>query len=84
MKLIEKILLPVDVSADNADQISAAIKLADAYNSEIILMYVVPDDDLQDTLKSIVLKAAKTSLDEIRKILIAAKVDVGEPKIAFG
>jgi nucleotide-binding universal stress UspA family protein len=84
MKLIEKILVPVDVATDNSEQINAAIKLASAYNSEIILLYVVPDDDLQNTLKDIVLKAAKNSLNEIREILVAGNVNVGEPKIAFG
>ena len=84
MKLLEKILVPVDVSTDNTEQINTAVKLASAYNSEIILLYVVPDDDLQNKLKEFVLKAAKESLDEIREILVAGKVIAGEPKVAFG
>lgn len=84
MKLLGKILLPVDVTTDNTGQVNAAIRLAEAYNSEIILLYVVPDDDLQDKLKDIVLKSVKESLDEVREILLARKVNAAEPKIAFG
>jgi len=84
MKLLEKILVPIDVNTDSREQISATIKLANAYNSEIILMYVVPDYDLKDQIKDIVTKFVTESLNEIKEILISHKVNVWETIIEFG
>jgi nucleotide-binding universal stress UspA family protein len=84
MKLLEKILVPVDVNTDSKELINAAIKLAKAYNSEIILMYVAPDYELKDEIKDIVLKSVKETLNEIKEVLIKNKVKVKEPVIEFG
>jgi universal stress protein E len=84
MKLLEKILVPVDVNTDSDEQINATIKLANAYKSEIILMYVAPDYELKDEIKDIVIKSVTESLNEIKEILISNKVNVKEPIIVFG
>lgn len=84
MKLLEKILVPIDVNTDADEQINATIKLANAYKSEIILMYVIPDYELKDEIKNIVLKSVTESLNEIKEILISNKVNVLEPIIVFG
>jgi nucleotide-binding universal stress UspA family protein len=84
MKLLEKILVPIDVNTDSKEQISVTIKLANAYKSEILLMYVVPDEALKDEIKDIVIKSVTELLNEIKKTLESNKVKVLEPIIAFG
>ena len=84
MKLLGKILVPVDVTSNSTGQINATIKLATEFNSEVFLLYVIPDEELHAELKKIVLKEVSESLDEIRKTLIEAKVNVREPLIATG
>ena len=84
MKLLEKILVPVDVNADSSEQINATILMANAYKSEIILMYVVGDVELNDTIKDLVVKSVTVSLNAIKEVLITNKVKVREPEIIFG
>ncbi|MDP2237736.1 MAG: universal stress protein [Bacteroidales bacterium] len=84
MKLLEKILVPVDVNTGSEEQINATIRLANVYNSEILLMYVAPDKELNEEIKNIVLKSITESLNEIKEILESNKVKVREPIIAFG
>ena len=84
MKLLGKILVPVDVTSNSTGQINATIKLATEFNSEVFLLYVIPDEELHAELKKIVLKEVSESLDEIRKTLSEAKVNVREPLIATG
>lgn len=84
MKLLEKILVPVDVNTDTKEQLNTTIKLANAYNSEIILMYVAPDYELNDEIKNIVVKSVTASLNEIQQNLERNKVKVRKPIIAFG
>lgn len=84
MKLLEKILVPIDVNTDSKEQINTTIELAKAYNSEIILICVVPDYELKDEIKDIVIKYVTESLNEIKEILISKMVKVQEPIIEFG
>jgi universal stress protein E len=84
MKLLEKILVPVDVNTDTKEQVNATISLANSYNSEIMLLYVAPDNELKDAIKDIVIKSVTESLNEIKEILISNKVKVLEPIIVFG
>ncbi|MDP3453756.1 MAG: hypothetical protein Q8R90_12475, partial [Bacteroidales bacterium] len=79
MKLLEKILVPVDVNTGSEEQINATIRLANVYNSEILLMYVAPDKELNEEIKNIVLKSITESLNEIKEILESNKVKVREP-----
>jgi universal stress protein E len=84
MKLLEKILIPIDVNTDTKELMNATIKLANSYQSEIMLLYVVPDNELKDPIKDIVIKSVTESLNEIKEILISNKVTVREPIIVFG
>lgn len=84
MKLLEKILVPVDVNTDSKEQMTAVIKIASEYKSEIILLYVIPDEDLNDEIKNIVVKAVTGSLQELKKMLTYKKNTVREPVIVFG
>lgn len=84
MKLLEKILVPIDVNTDSTEQINAAIKLANAYKSEIILMYVINDTELNDNIKDIVVKSVTETLSDIKQVFVSNKVKVREPEVFFG
>ncbi len=84
MKLLEKILVPVNVNRDSAEQISNAGKIAQAYHSEIILLYVIPDEELNDEIREIVGKAVTKSLKKIRNSLVEQNISVREPMILTG
>jgi len=84
MKLLEKILLPIDVNTDSTEQVNTVIKLANTYKSEIIMIYVLNDTELNDSIRDIVVKAVKESLNEIREVLINNKVKVREPEVISG
>lgn len=79
-----KNLVPIDVNTDSKVKISAVIRLANVYKSEIIVMNVAPDHELKDEIKDIVIKSVTESLNEIKEILVRNKVKVQEPIIAFG
>ena len=84
MKLLEKILVAIDVNTDSTEQLNTTIKLPEAYTSEIILMHVVGDMELKDNIKDIVVKSVTDSLNAIKDVLIGNKVKVREPEVVFG
>jgi nucleotide-binding universal stress UspA family protein len=84
MKLFEKILVPVDVNADSKAQLKAAIKIARSYNSEIITMYVAPEEVEQYEIKDIVINAITDSLKTIKKTFIKARITTREPLLKYG
>jgi len=84
MKLFEKILVPVDVNADSKAQLKAAIKIARSYNSEIIIMYVAPEEVEQYEIKNIVINAITDSLKTIKKTFIKERITTREPLLKYG
>ena len=84
MKLLEKILVPVDVNTNSKAQMKTAIEIARSYNSEIILLYVVPEEVLHDEIREIVMNAISDSLNSLKKALIRERVIISEPLIEFG
>jgi universal stress protein E len=84
MKLLDKILLPIDVNTDYSELVSATVKLANAYNSEIILLHVINDNELRDNIKNIVVKSVTDTLNEIKDTLKSNNIKVREPEIVFG
>jgi nucleotide-binding universal stress UspA family protein len=84
MKLLEKILVPVDINVNSNAQLKTAIKIARSYHSEIILLYVVPEEALHDEIKEIVMNAISDSLNSLKKSLIKERVIFREPLIEFG
>lgn len=86
MKLLEKILMPVDVSKSFDIQVNAAIEIAKEFHSAIGLMYVLPDAVLHDDIKTLVLNSINESLNKAKEIFekqgiatIKPVVEVGEP-----
>lgn len=62
MKQFEKILLAIDVNTDNTEQIKSAIKIAHSYNSQIIILIVLPNEIISNELKKLLHDAIKESL----------------------
>lgn len=84
MKLLEKILVPIDINTDYREHLTKAMKIAQSYNSEIIMIYVIPEEELHDDIKDIVIKVVSESLNDIKKTLTNEKIQVREPVITFG
>ncbi|WP_439185213.1 universal stress protein [Carboxylicivirga taeanensis] len=69
MKLLEKILLAVDINTTYSAQIEVAAKLANSYNSQVIISYVIPKEVLHPEIIDIVHNAVDTKLNEIKDLL---------------
>ena len=59
MRLLEKILVPVNVNANSEEQINTTIKIAGEYNSEVILLSVITDENLKSEIKDFVENVVK-------------------------
>ena len=84
MKLLEKILFPVDVNVDNEAQINSAIKIAQLCDSKIELMHVIPDEGLSEEIQKIVIDHATEALNKIGALLKNKGIEVSEPIIECG
>lgn len=84
MKLLEKILVPIDVNTDSKEQLNTAIKIAKSYNSEIIVMYVLFEEAVHDEIKEIVINAISDSLNRIKNALKKEGIIIKEPVIEYG
>jgi nucleotide-binding universal stress UspA family protein len=84
MQQLEKILAPIDVHNDSKEQIKAIIKLSEVFHSEVLLIYVVPDQEISVATKDILVKSIMGSLNEIKEGLIDKQVKVRQPEVIFG
>lgn len=84
MKLLEKILMPIDVSIDSTEQINTAIKIANLTDSEISIMSVLPEINLNDNVQGYLVEKTKKALSEIKDILTKEGITVNEPFIKYG
>lgn len=84
MKLLEKILVPVDINSDYEEQINVAIELADSFNSEVMLTYVLSVEKLHSDIKKIVIEGINNSLIKIKKTFTDKGIRVKEPVIEYG
>jgi len=84
MKLLEKILVPIDVNIDYKQQLNSAIKIAQSYNSEIIVMYVLSEEIVHNDIKEIVINAISENLNKIKEMLQKEGILIKEPSIVFG
>ncbi len=84
MKLLEKILMPIDVNIDFKEQLNTAIKIARSYNSEIIVMYVLSEEIVHNDIKEIVINAISENLNKVKEILEKEGILIKEPSIVFG
>lgn len=84
MKLLEKILVPIDVNIDYKEQLNTAIKIAWSYNSEIIVMYVLSEEIVHNDIKELVINAISESLNKVKETLKKEGILIKEPSIVFG
>lgn len=84
MKLLEKILVPIDVNIDNKEQLNTAINIARSYNSEIIVMYVLSEEIVHNDIKEIVINAISENLNKVKETLKKEGILIKEPSIVFG
>ena len=84
MKLLEKILVPIDVNIDYKEQLNTAINIARSYNSEIIVMYVLSEEIVHNDIKELVINAISESLNKVKETLKKEGILIKEPSIVFG
>lgn len=84
MKLLEKILVPIDVNIAYKEQLNTAIEIARSYNSEIIVMYVFSEEVLHDDFKEFVINAISDSLNRVKDTLRKEGIISKEPIIEYG
>lgn len=84
MKLVEKILMPVDVNRICDEQINSAIKIAKEFNSEVSIMYVLPETKLHPDTNELLKKYTQEIFDNIVKTFDDKKVSHSKPIIDSG
>lgn len=84
MKLLEKILMPIDVNDMNDEQIGAAAQIAKEFHSEVIVMYVLPESDLHPDVEKLVGKYTNKAINKAVKALKKENVTCLEPIIRNG
>lgn len=84
MKLLKKILVPIDVNIDSKEQINTTIKVASAFNSEVIIVYVIPSKNIPNSIKNLMITTINTGLGKVKKTLENEGINVREPIIEYG
>ena len=84
MKLLEKILMPVDVNKDYNEQLELAIKIAKEFNSEISVMYVLPDRDVHPEINSLLTNYVSETLNKLVDAFKTKQILCGNPLILTG
>lgn len=84
MKLLEKILMPIDVNDINDEQIGAAVKIAKEFHSEVLVMYVLPDSDLHPDVEKLLSKYINKTINKTIKALKKEDVVCPDPIIKQG
>jgi universal stress protein E len=84
MKLVEKILMPIDVNKLCKEQLNSAIKIAKEFNSEVSVMYVLPETEVHPEIRELLTKYINETLDKVVKTLDDKKVSYSQPIIDSG
>jgi len=84
MKMMEKILLPTDFSPTSQSAMEMAITVAKKFDSEIILLHVLPDIPKSKLVEDMLNKTAHDQFKTIRKKISRSRVKMAEPIIATG
>ncbi len=83
MKLLEKILVAINVNETSHVQIKVAKELAKKFNSNLILMGVLPADAQKSSVNAMITNYVEKSLDEIESDLQRTGISV-EQKLVYG
>ncbi len=84
MKLIDRILMATDFLEESEYVIAQALHLAQKFESEIIPMYVLPENLKDDKVKRMLEGTVETKMTELQKRLSQAGVRAGEPIVLPG
>jgi len=76
MKLLEKILLPIDIDSVNENQFKIAGELAKKFNSRLEFIYVLPSYAHNKTIEKKVEKAIKNEFDVLKNKYLDESVEV--------
>jgi len=79
MKLLEKILLATDFSDSSESAVKMALTLAEKFDSEIILLHVLPDDRNLERFMEMLKHAAHEQLTAIREEICRTGVKTADP-----
>ena len=84
MKLLEKILVPIDLNITNEKVIEQALLVAKNYDSEIMLITVLPDEVHNKLIEKSIKKYALDELNSIRETLKKEGINTSNPIIHYG
>lgn len=84
MKLLEKILLAQDFGKSSENVVQTAIELAKIFNSKVIPIHVLPNDMVNEKVKSLLNETATTKLEETAEKIKREGVEVGNPILKYG
>ncbi len=84
MKLLENILLADDFSESSENVVETAIELAKVLRAKIIPIHVLPDDIVNEKVKSLLHETAVAKLNETVNKIEKSSVQVGKPILEFG
>lgn len=84
MKLLKKILLPINPEYFTNDSIEFAIKLAKLYQSEIIPVHIIAKEAGYKSVKEIALNLAKNHINTVQSRIIREGLKAGDPIIEYG
>ncbi|MCT4601717.1 MAG: universal stress protein [Marinifilum sp.] len=83
MKLLEKILVPLAANSPSDQQIDLAVNLAQKFNSEIIMLYVLPREAKLNSISELVGKYIKNEVQENENRIKELQIRV-KSKIKYG
>jgi universal stress protein E len=84
MELIKKILLAQDFSKSSEHVVTTAIELAKVFESEVIPIHVLPDDIVNEKVKSLLMEVSMEKLGKTEELIKNEGVKAGKPILAFG
>ncbi len=84
MKLLEKILLATDFDRAANDALQTALYVAKGFNSEIILLHVIPEPKPDSISMDAVKDAVKTQLRRLKEEIVEKGVQIKEMVVESG
>lgn len=84
MKLLKRILLPINPEYYSKNCFDFVIKLAKLYQSEIIPIHVISGEADFKSVKEIALNLAKDHIKKVQTRIIKEGLKAGEPIIEYG
>ncbi len=84
MKLLDKILLAQDFSKSSPNVVSSAIELAKIFQSTIIPIHVLPDDIMNEKVRSFLNETAMAKLEETANLIKSEGLVVKKPLLMVG